>query len=141
MNQEKPWFEELVANADPELRLAIACWVISKIDDHGNEPGSFRYLIYERLGFGLEAYVPVYEAGGMNITNELDYNRDSFGRTVIEEEQISSVRLKKFFGICDEPGCYKHVCCGFPTENGYRNTCHDHSDFSMKKQVDKSPET
>lgn len=27
---------------------------------------------------------------------------------------------------CDEPGCYQHASCGTPTENGYRNTCHDH---------------
>jgi hypothetical protein len=64
-----------VEKYDNQTKLDIAAWVISKIDDHGNDPGSFRYLIYDRLGFGPEAYVPLYEAGGMNITNGLDYKK------------------------------------------------------------------
>lgn len=27
---------------------------------------------------------------------------------------------------CDEPGCHKHISCGFPTDDGYRQTCSDH---------------
>lgn len=66
-------FDDLVAKYDYQTKLDIAAWVISKIDEHGFDGGSFRYLIYERLGFGPDAYVPLYDAGGMNITNELDY--------------------------------------------------------------------
>lgn len=42
------------------------------IVDHAVEGGSFRCLIYDRLGFGPDAYVPLYSAGGMTISNELD---------------------------------------------------------------------
>lgn len=28
--------------------------------------------------------------------------------------------------ICDEPGCIDPVGCGFPTPDGYRNTCGEH---------------
>lgn len=34
-------------------------------------PGSFRRLIYERLGFDHSCYEPLYSAGGMTITNAL----------------------------------------------------------------------
>jgi hypothetical protein len=69
-------YDSIVAKYDNQTKLDIAARVISKIDDHGASPGSFRYLIYDRLGFGPEAYVPLYTAGGMNITNSLDYSKD-----------------------------------------------------------------
>ena len=28
--------------------------------------------------------------------------------------------------VCDEPGCWREVACGTPTETGYRNTCGEH---------------
>lgn len=52
-----------------ETRLTAAQYVIQKIAEHGQNPGTFRYLIYDRLGFGTDAYVPLYMAGGMEITN------------------------------------------------------------------------
>lgn len=27
---------------------------------------------------------------------------------------------------CDEPGCRKHISCGWPSKQGYRQTCSDH---------------
>lgn len=33
-----------------------------------------------------------------------------------------------FTGICDEPGCSRDVSCGFPSPDGYRTTCHEHSE-------------
>jgi len=44
-------------------------WVFKKILTHMREGGTFRYLIYERMGFGPEAYEPLYQAGGMAISN------------------------------------------------------------------------
>lgn len=38
------------------------------------EGGSFRTFIYNRLGFGPEAYVPMYEAGVMEFTNVCPVN-------------------------------------------------------------------
>jgi hypothetical protein len=46
-----------------------AAWVISKVVAAMKHPGSFRYMIYNRMGYGPNAYVPIYEAGGMELTN------------------------------------------------------------------------
>ena len=32
--------------------------------------------------------------------------------------------------ICDEPNCTRTAGCGFPTDNGYRHTCYEHSEFA-----------
>lgn len=44
-------------------------WVFAHLQDHMMEPGSFRHLIYDRLGFSCGAYSPLYLAGGMTISN------------------------------------------------------------------------
>ena len=44
-------------------------WVLAHIDDHLKEGGTFRKLIYDRMGFGVGEYQLFYEAGGMNISN------------------------------------------------------------------------
>ena len=67
--------EKIWASLDLETQLAAAAFVIRKIVDHGREGGTFRYLIYDRLGFGPEAYVPLYLAGGMHIANDFDLNK------------------------------------------------------------------
>jgi hypothetical protein len=123
------YFDELVSKYDNQTKLDVAAWVISKIDNHGNNPGSFRHLIYTLMGFGPEAYVPLYEAGGMNITNELDYNMRDQLASIIKDQGLDNVQLKTFALLCDEPGCYTGVSCGFPTDNGYRRTCYEHSSF------------
>ena len=46
-----------------------AAWVISHLDDAMRETGTFRYLIYQRMKYGPEAYSPLLSAGGMNLTN------------------------------------------------------------------------
>lgn len=33
---------------------------------------------------------------------------------------------ENFEPVCDEPGCSLPVSCGFPTPDGYRQTCHKH---------------
>jgi hypothetical protein len=129
-------FDALVAKYDYQTRLDIAAWVISKIDEHGNDPGSFRYLIYNRLGFGPDAYVPLYEAGGMNITNELDYSTVGTLMKIIEKQAIENKELKRFARVCDEPGCFKPSSCGWPSDEGYRNTCYEHSNFEKYKSKD-----
>jgi hypothetical protein len=126
-------YDELVAKYDNQTKLDIAAWVISKIDEHGENPGSFRNLIYGLMGFGMEAYVPLYEAGGMNITNELDYSRASTLLDIIKEQQLENKKLKEFAGICDEPGCFNIANCGWPTsDGGYRRTCYEHSNFNRE---------
>jgi hypothetical protein len=131
---EKIDYDELVSKYDNETKLDIAAWVISKIDEHGKDPGSFRYLIYDRLGFDLDAYVPLYLAGGMNITNELDYSYRENIAEVVKKQNLDNKELKSALLICDEPGCYNYANCGFPTsDGGYRRTCHDHSHFKTNK--------
>lgn len=126
-------YDKLVEKYDYQTKLDIAAWVISKIDEHGNNPGSFRYLIYQLLGFGPDAYVPLYEAGGMNITNELDYERPGALLKLIEEQKIENIELKRFSNVCDEPGCFRYASCGWPSEAGYRRTCYEHSNFEKSK--------
>ena len=50
-------------------------WVLKHLCDAMEEPGTFRYLIYNRMGLPKESYSDLYRAGGMNLTNafaELD---------------------------------------------------------------------
>lgn len=62
--------EAVIAEVPYETRLAVAAWVFGHVCAHAREGGSYRYLIYERLGFDTDAYVPLYLAGGMDISNE-----------------------------------------------------------------------
>lgn len=41
------------------------------------EGGSFRSFIYDRLGFDVDAYVPLYNAGVMNFTNFCPVNLEA----------------------------------------------------------------
>ena len=52
-------------------------WVFNKIKDARD--GSFRYLIYDCMGFDSSAYSPLYLAGGMAIMNAMNeiYGEDS----------------------------------------------------------------
>ena len=68
--------QKLVDECPYEMKLAVTAWVFEKIVEHGEDPGSFRYLIYDRMGFKSDAYVPLYEAGGMTITNEFHLKDD-----------------------------------------------------------------
>jgi hypothetical protein len=69
MSQINAEFPTLVADCPYETRLAVAAWVFEAIVTHAREGGSFRTLIYERLGFAEDAYVPLFLAGGMDISN------------------------------------------------------------------------
>jgi len=123
-------YDELVEKCDYDTKLAVAVWTVSKIHEHGKNPGSFRHLIYGLMGFGPDAYVPMYYAGGMEITNEFDYNLRSDLKTLIQEEKIENTKLKKFAGHCNEPNCFDSASCGFPTDTGYRWTCFEHSNMN-----------
>lgn len=62
--------DKLVEECPYETKLAVTAWVFENLVEHAKSPGSFRYLIYDRMGFRHDAYIPLYEAGGMTITNE-----------------------------------------------------------------------
>lgn len=52
-----------------ETRLIATQFIFRELCEHAKRSGTFRYLIYERLGFYLDAYSPLYLAGGLNISN------------------------------------------------------------------------
>jgi hypothetical protein len=57
-------------NLPEEDRLAVACLVVKAIRDHAREGGTYRYLIYNRMGFDAGAYAPLQLAGALEISNE-----------------------------------------------------------------------
>lgn len=63
-----------------EQRLRITAYIFRRITEG---PCSFRRLIYGRLNFKHDAYVELYQAGGMIITNSIGEN-DNERRTVEE---------------------------------------------------------
>jgi len=63
-------FPKLVDACDYETKLAVACWVMKHVYAHAKEGGTYRYLIYHRLGFGPDSYAPMMFADALNISNE-----------------------------------------------------------------------
>lgn len=51
------------------LRLTIVSETFQAIVAHANEGGTFRYLIYDRLGFGPEHYTALEKSGGRVISD------------------------------------------------------------------------
>lgn len=117
--------DKLVEDCPYETKLAVTAWVFRNIVNHAKEGGSYRYLIYDRLGFKEDSYVPLYNAGGMEISNEFDMDRIPAIIDIVKENKLE--QLKDVLNLCDEPGCFREVSCGFPVEGGgYRSTCSDH---------------
>ena len=48
-------------------------WVFEHLLKHLEEGGTFRQLIISRMGYGPDSYVQLIEAGGMEISNALDW--------------------------------------------------------------------
>ena len=119
-----PELDELVEKCDYDTKLAVTAWVFKHIVDHAKEGGSYRYLIYDRLGFSPDAYIPLYEAGGMDISNEFSIDTMDEIRKIVVEQKIES--LKPAMGLCDEPDCFARQTCGTPTKEKYRCTCFKH---------------
>jgi hypothetical protein len=115
---------KMVEECDYELKLAITQWVIKHIVDHARDGGSYRYLIYDRLGFDADAY-GVLLADGMTISNDFDLNLAPDAREALAKGDHE--KLKKILSCCDEPGCYNEVSAGYPALDGrYRMSCGDH---------------
>lgn len=125
--------DELVDKCDYDTRLAVTAWVIRNIVEHAEQGGSYRYLIYDRLGFSTDAYVPLYEAGGMTISNEFDLGRMEEIAKVVRQEKYDA--LKPYLNLCDEPGCYNTSTAGWPSPDGYRHTCYDHVDNTPVEKI------
>jgi hypothetical protein len=70
---------------DEESRLAVAVQVFEAICEHAREGGSFRYLIYDRLGFYMGAYVPLQLAGALTVSNEFTLTSANADSTLLEK--------------------------------------------------------
>ena len=122
--------QELVDKCDYDTKLAVTQWVMKHIVDHAKEGGSYRYLIYTRLGFDMDAYGALLD-DGMTISNEFDLNlKDAVIKAYKNGDEK---KLKDALGLCDEPGCFNYVSCGWSSDDGYRSTCSDHSQLMKKK--------
>ena len=121
--------EEKVSAVDYDTRLLLTEWVMKHIVEHAKESGSYRYLIYDRLNFGPDAYVPLCK-DGLTISNEFDLSIKKEIVKIITDNNYDM--LKPLFNICDHDGCYSEANCGWPSDEGYRRTCYEH----MKKNDD-----
>lgn len=65
---------KIADECDPLVKLAVTQWVMKHIVEHAREGGTYRYLIYDRLGFDEGAYVPLC-GYGMIISNEFDLTK------------------------------------------------------------------
>lgn len=89
-------YPKLVEQCPYDVRLAVACWTISHILAHAREGGTYRYLIYERLGFGPDAYAPLQWAGALDVSNEFDLTEEGRADRRKEEVEVFARALKKF---------------------------------------------
>jgi hypothetical protein len=115
--------EDVLKEVSNYHKLAVTQWVFKHIVEHAREGGSYRYLIYDRLGFGMEAYVPLCD-DGLTISNEFDITKMDAIKDAVREHGYDA--LKSLVGMCDEPNCYKDASCGWPSDEGYRHTCFAH---------------
>jgi len=129
-------YADMVEWCEPDMKLAVTKWAMKHIVEHAKEGGSYRYLIYDRMGFGPEAYAPLC-ADGLTISNEFDLDVIPDARKALAEGDHD--KLKKILSCCDEPGCYEKISAGFPVEGGYRQTCGEHYRmYSLKHQERKN---
>jgi len=62
-----------------EQRIAATVYVFQKVCEHARSGGTYRYLIYDRLGFDLDAYTVLYPEG-MLISNEFSLSSSGTAR-------------------------------------------------------------
>jgi hypothetical protein len=120
---------KLADECDSETKIAVTQWVMKHIVEHAHDGGSFRYLIYDRLGFGPEAYVPLCSFG-MTISNEFDLHQKEKITEVVKAEGYD--KLKMLLNLCDEVGCYLEASNVWPSEKVYRHTCGNHYKNKME---------
>jgi len=123
MSEREKELDEAAECCEYDMKLAVTRWVLKHIVEHANEGGSYRYLIYERLGFGPDAYAPLCSSG-LTISNEFDLNMKEDIRKAIEQNDMS--KIKEILGLCDVEGCSRYITSGWPSDDGYRHTCSKH---------------
>lgn len=63
--------EQVFSSLGDEDRLALCCYLFSVLSEHLREGGTYRMLLYDRLGLGLEAYGAMQFAGALDVHNAL----------------------------------------------------------------------
>jgi hypothetical protein len=123
MAEREKELDEMVERCDYDMKLAITRWVMKHIVEQAEEGGSYRYLIYDRLGFGPDAYAPLCSSG-LTISNEFDLSfKEEITKALVAEDYK---QIKSIVGLCDVDGCYGYASCGWPSADGYRHTCGVH---------------
>ena len=115
--------DEAVEYCEYDMKLAVTRWVMKHIVQQASEGGSYRYLIYDRLGFGPDAYAPLC-SDGLTISNEFDMNLKEDIRNAIIQNDMN--KIKEIVGLCDVEGCNRYISSGWPSDEGYRRTCSEH---------------
>lgn len=130
---------KMVEECDYELKLAITQWVMKHIVDHARDGGTYRYLIYDRLGFDADAYGVLLD-DGMTISNEFDLTLKEEVAEFLKNNDIEGA--KKRLGYCDEPGCYNEVSAGYPALDGSRRlSCGEHYRMYSQKHQERKKES
>ena len=131
MDEADKDMDKMAEECPHDLKIAVVRWAMRHIVEHAKEGGSYRCLIYNRMGFGPEAYAPLCE-NGLTISNEFDIQQMDKIKEIVAYNKYDN--LKETVGLCDEPGCYKDAGCGWPSKNGYRRTCGEH--YRMYRKED-----
>jgi hypothetical protein len=123
-------------------KIAVVQWAMKHIVDHANGGGSYRHLIYTRLGFSMEAYAPLCK-DGLTISNELSFETKEIALSIVnavikdKEGDLDLVKtrveeLKKELFLCDAIGCTEETSSIWHTEAGSRQTCYKHYKGRLK---------
>ena len=117
------WYDEHIQSSDMTTRIAFAAWVMKHIVDHAKDGGTFRYLIYTRLGLDISAYVTLC-SDGITISNEFDLQLKDQLIDAWKDKDFD--KMKSLLGLCDTDGCMKHACAWVPSQVGGSALCSDH---------------
>lgn len=120
-----PELDKLSDECPYETKLAVVRWAMKHIVRHASEGGSYRYLIYDRLGFELDAYAALLD-DGMIISNEFDIDRINEIKKIVVRDRIHS--LKRPLTLCDDVECFKVASCFV---NGSMH-CFEHANWDKK---------
>ena len=71
---ETPWVDahENRLNGQPKPTPEQVAWVIAHLCDHAIQGGSFRVMIYSRMGYEQQEYPALCCAGGLALSNILN---------------------------------------------------------------------
>lgn len=88
------------ANPVQPPTIEQVAWVFERLNLALDRRVTFRFLIYDLMGFGLDAYKPLYLAGGMNIINALYTDEELEKEQAMQRQEVlAELRLYRF--SCD----------------------------------------